>query len=197
MNDLEKFVHNAEDHLPHLLKIALIHYRFETIHPFLDGNGRVGGLMITLYLVEKGILNKPVICLSDFFERNKMLYYDHLTRIRETSDLTEWLKFFLVGVIETAKNSCQAFDAVLKLQKEVDDKLQSLGSRASVAQKLMHELYQRPVINGNRATKLLDRSAASVYKLISSLEEMNILREVTGGKRKRLYVFKDYVDLFR
>ena len=123
MSDLENFAHNVESFFPDLLKIALIHYQFETIHPFLDGNGRVGRLMITLYLVEKGILKKPILYLSDFFERNRMLYYDNLTRVREKNDLSQWLKFFLVGVIETAKNGINTFDSILKLQKEVEIKL--------------------------------------------------------------------------
>ncbi|MFT5168023.1 MAG: Fic family protein [Saprospiraceae bacterium] len=130
MSDLEKFVHNEASYFSELLKIALIHYQFETIHPFLDDNGRVGRLMITLFLVEKGIIKKPVLYLSDFFERNRTLYYDNLMRAREKNDITQWFKFFLVGVIETAKKSIETFDSILKLQKELDSKLQFLGSRA-------------------------------------------------------------------
>ena len=103
MGDLENFAHNSESFFPDLLKVALIHYQFETIHPFLDGNGRVGRLMITLYLVEKGILKKPILYLSDFFEKNRILYYDNLTGVREKDDLTQWFKFFLVGVLKLPK----------------------------------------------------------------------------------------------
>ena len=110
MGDLENFAHNSESFFSDLLKVALIHYQFETIHPFLDGNGRVGRLMITLYLMEKRILKKPILYLSDFFEKNRTLYYDNLTRVREKDDLTQWFNFFLVGVIETAKSSISAFD---------------------------------------------------------------------------------------
>jgi Fic family protein len=113
MGDLEKFAHDNEHYFPELLKIALIHYQFETIHPFLDGNGRVGRLMITLYLVEKGLLKKPILYLSDFFEKNRTLYYDNLMKVREKQDINQWFKFFLVGVIETAKNSISTFDKIL------------------------------------------------------------------------------------
>ncbi len=136
MADLEKFVHDDKHYFPELLKIALVHYQFETIHPFLDGNGRVGRLMITLYLVSKGILKKPILYLSDFFERNRTHYYDNLMRVREKDDLQQWLKFFLVGVIETAKSGIATFDNILKLQKKVDSKLRTLGSRAPRAEKV-------------------------------------------------------------
>lgn len=154
MGDLENFAHNEENYFPEILKIALIHYQFETIHPFLDGNGRVGRLMITLYLVDKGILKKPILYLSDFFEKNRLLYYDNLMNVRHKSDINQWFKFFLVGVIETAKNSITTFDAILKLQKEVDVKLQTLGSRSGNAQVLMTHLYQKPMIDPTKAKEL-------------------------------------------
>ena len=196
MGDLEKFAHNTESFFPDLLKIALIHYQFETIHPFLDGNGRVGRLMITLYLVEKGILKKPILYLSDFFERNRTLYYDNLTRVREKDDLTQWFKFFLVGIIETAKNSISTFDGILKLQKEVDAKIQQLGSRSNNAQLLMNHLFQRPIIDAQKARELTGLSSPSVYKLIDDLEKLGILKEITGAKRGKIYLFKEYTRLF-
>lgn len=147
MSDIEKFAHSEEFYFPDLLKIALIHYQFETIHPFLDGNGRVGRLMITLYLVEKGILKKPILYLSDFFEKNRTLYYDNLTRVREKDDIVQWFNFFLVGVIETAKNSIETFDGILKLQKEAEAKIQELGSRSSNAGLIINHLFQRPIID--------------------------------------------------
>lgn len=196
MGDLEKFAHNTESFFPDLLKIALIHYQFETIHPFLDGNGRVGRLMITLYLVEKGILKKPILYLSDFFERNRTLYYDNLTRVREKDDLTQWFKFFLVGVIETAKNSISTFDGILKLKKEVDAKIQQLGSRSNNAQLLMNHLFQRPIIDAQKAKQLTGLSSPSIYKLIDDLEKLEILKEITGAKRGKIYLFKEYTKLF-
>lgn len=197
MGDLENFAHNTESFFPDLLKIALIHYQFETIHPFLDGNGRVGRLMITLYLVEKGILKKPILYLSDFFERNRMLYYDNLTRVREKNDLSQWFKFFLVGVIETAKNGINTFDNILKLQKEVEVKLQTLGSRSYNAQLILNYLFQRPVVDAQKVKELTGLSSPSVYKLIEELEKLEILTEITGAKRGKIYMFKEYTKLFK
>jgi Fic family protein len=197
MGDLENFAHNTESFFPDLLKIALIHYQFETIHPFLDGNGRVGRLMITLYLVEKGILKKPILYLSDFFERNRMLYYDNLTRVREKNDLSQWFKFFLVGVIETAKNGINTFDSILKLQKEVEVKLQTLGSRSYNAQLILNYLFQRPIVDAQKVKELTGLSSPSVYKLIEELENLEILTEITGAKRGKIYIFKEYTKLFK
>ncbi len=196
MSDIEQFVHDDSRHFPELLKIALVHYQFETIHPFLDGNGRVGRLMITLYLVSKGILKQPVLYLSDFFERNRSLYYDNLMRVREKNDLLQWFKFFLVGVIETAKSATATFDNILKLQKQTEAKLQALGSRTPKAQKIMRYLYQRPMINAAKVGEIAEVSPASAYKLIADLERFGILKEITGSKRSKIYVFDEYLQLF-
>lgn len=195
--DIEKFVHNDKQYFPELLKAALVHYQFETIHPFLDGNGRVGRLLITLYLVSRGILKQPVLYLSDFFERNRQLYYDNLMRVREKNDLLQWFKFFLVGVIETARSSTTTFDNILKLQKQVETQLQTLGSRTANAQKVLNYLYQRPVVNAARVGEVADVSPASAYKLIADLERFGILKEVTGGKRGKMYMFDAYLKLFK
>jgi len=196
MSDLEKFAHNDEFCFPDLLKIALIHYQFETIHPFLDGNGRVGRLLITLYLVEKGILKRPILYLSDFFESNRTLYYDNLTRVREKNDINQWFKFFLVGIIETTKNGIDTFDKILKLKSEIENGVQSLGSRSVPALKIMDYLYQKPLIVASKVIELTELSAPTAYKLIAELEELGILKEVTGGKRKKIYVFDTYLKLF-
>ncbi len=197
MGDLENFAHNKSYYFPDLLKIALIHYQFETIHPFLDGNGRVGRLMITLYLVEKDILKKPVLYLSDFFEKNKTLYYDNLTRVRDKNDLIQWFKFFLVGIIETAKNSIMTFDSILKLQKKVDSKLQDLKRRSVNAQTIVNYLLQRPIIDAQKAKDLTGLSLPTVYKLIDEMESLNIIEEITGAKRGKLYLFREYIQLFK
>ena len=197
MSDIEKFIHNRELHIPELLKIGLIHYQFETIHPFLDGNGRVGRLLIPLYLVNKGILQKPILYLSDFFEKNRKLYYDNLTIVREKNNLEQWYKFFLVGVIETAKNGVITFDNILQLQRQIDIDIQSLGSRAIKAGKVIDYLYKRPIITADKVSKVASISMPSSYKLISDLEKLNVLKENTGGQRSRVYVFDNYIKLFR
>lgn len=197
MSDLDHFAHNNTQYFPDLLKIAMIHYQFETIHPFLDGNGRVGRLMITLYLVSKGILKQPVLYLSDFFERNRTHYYDNLTRVRGKNDLLQWFKFFLVGIIETAKSGIATFDNILKLQQKVDGQIQALGSRSANAQKITHHLYQRPVINAAKVGELAKLSPASAYKLVADLERFGILKEILGGKRGKMYTFDAYLQLFK
>jgi Fic family protein len=197
MSDIEKFVHNSSDYFPELLKVALVHYQFETIHPFLDGNGRVGRLLIPLYLVDKGILKQPVLYLSDFFERNRTNYYDNLMRTREKNDLLQWFKFFLVGIIETASNSVATFDNILKLQKQVESQIQVLGSRTANAQKVINYLYQRPIIDAAKVGEVVNVSPASAYKLIVDLVQLEILEEITGGKRGKQYMFMAYLNLFK
>ncbi len=197
MSDIEKFANDELNKLPDLLKIALIHYQFETIHPFLDGNGRVGRLLITLYLVSRSILKQPILYLSDFFEKHRTLYYDNLMRVRTHNDLGQWFKFFLTGVIETAENGLKTFNAILQLQKSVDKKLESLGTRTADAQKIVQYLYKKPIIDAVKTSELTGKSSASVYKLIAVLEELEILKEITGQKRGKLYSFESYVKLFK
>jgi Fic family protein len=197
MGDIEKFMHNESVFLPELLKIAIVHYQFETIHPFLDGNGRVGRLLIPLYLVSKNILKRPILYLSDFFERNRKLYYDNLTIVREDNNIEQWFKFFLVGIIETCKNGIATFDGIMQLQKKVDIDIQSLGNRISSAKAVTDYLYQRPVINADMVSKVTGITMPSAYRLISSLEKLGILNEITGGQRGRVYVFEEYLNLFR
>jgi Fic family protein len=195
--DLEQFVHDAEHPFPELLKAALVHYQFETVHPFLDGNGRVGRLLITLYLVSRGLLKQPILYLSDFFERNRQLYYDNLMRVREKNDLEGWFRFFLVGVNETARRGVVTFDRIMKLQKDVDERLQALGSRAANAQKVLQQLYRNPIADAARIGKAAAVSPASAYKLIADLERLGLLKEITGGLRGKRYAFEPYLKLFR
>ena len=197
MSDIEKFANDELNPLPDLLKSAIIHYQFETIHPFLDGNGRVGRLLITLFLVNKGILKRPILYLSDFFERNRMLYYDNLMRVRTHNDMNQWLKFFLTGVVETAKKGVETFDGIMQLQKTLDIKLKQLGSRSGDAYKVVEYLYNRPIIDAQKVATIIEKTPRPAYKLIESLEEMKILKEITGAERGRLYLFEDYMNLFK
>lgn len=197
MSDLEKFANDELNPLPDLIKIAIIHYQFETVHPFLDGNGRVGRLLITLYLVGKGILKQPILYLSDFFENNRTLYYDNLMRARTHDDINQWLKFFLTGVIETAKKGVTTFDGILQLQKNLDIKLKGLGNRSHDAKKIIDYLYTQPIIDVSKVEEIIEKSNVTAYKLISDLERLKILKEISGAQRNRLYIFEDYVDLFK
>lgn len=196
MSDIEKFANDELNPLPDLLKIAIIHYQFETIHPFLDGNGRVGRLLITLYLVDKGILKQPILYLSDFFERNRTLYYDNLMRVRTHNDINQWLKFFLTGIIEISKNGVATFDGILQLQKNLEIKLQTFRSRTKEAKKIVEYLYSQPIIAASRMEEITGKSKATNYKLLADFERLEILKEISGGQRNKLYVFKDYLDLF-
>lgn len=197
MSDIEEFLHNKEIYIPELLKIGLVHYQFETIHPFLDGNGRVGRLLIPLYLVSKGILKKPILYLSDFFEKNRKLYYENLMLVRDKSNVSQWFKFFLVGIIETSKSGITTFDNILQLQKKVEASIQKLGSRAANAKKIVDYLYNHPMINAEKVSEVAGISMPSAYKLIVDLEKLEILKEVTGSQRGRVYLFEDYLKLFR
>jgi Fic family protein len=197
MSDLEQFANNELNHLPDLLKITIIHYQFETIHRFLDGNGRVGRLLITLYLVNKGILKQPMLYLSDFFERNRLLYYDNLMRLRSNYDLNQWLKFFLTGVIETAKKGVTTFDGIMQLQKTLELKIKGLGNRSVDAKKVIDYLYTQPVIGVSRVGGIIQKSNVTAYKLLNTLEEIKVLKEVSGAQRNKLYVFNEYINLFK
>jgi len=197
MSDIENFANDEINPLPDLLKIALIHYQFETIHPFLDGNGRVGRLLITLYLVNKKILKRPILYLSDFFERNRTLYYDNLMRARTHNDINQWMKFFLTGIIETAKNGVATFDSIMQLQRIIDDKLKNTGSRSGDAYKIVEYLYNQPIIGAQRVSEILGKSLRPAYNMLSVLEGLGIIKEITGGQRGRLYMFSDYVNIFK
>lgn len=196
MEDIEKFVHNDSIYFPELLKIALIHYQFETIHPFLYGNGRTGRLLITLYLVSKGILKRPILYLSDYLEKHRNSYYSNLMKVRFESDIESWFKYFLEGVIETAENGVKTFEKILLLQKEYEECIKQLGSRSANALKIITELYKKPITDATQVSTITGISLASSYKLIEELERLNILKEITGGKRGRIYILKKYVDIF-
>jgi Fic family protein len=196
ISDIEKFANDLENPMPDLLKIALIHYQFETIHPFLDGNGRVGRLLITLYLVNKGILKRPILYLSDFFEKHRTLYYDNLMRARTHNDINQWFKFFLTGIIETSKKGVDTFNSIMHLSKSTEEKITKLGARSSDAHKIVDYLYSKPIIDAQKVGEIIEKNPQSAYQLINKLENLKILREITGSQRNRLYIFDDYLEIF-
>lgn len=199
MSDFEKFIHNEEIYVPHLIKVAILHYQFETIHPFLDGNGRLGRLLIILYLTEFKLLSKPALYLSDFFERNKTDYYDYLTQVRTHNRLLEWIQFFLIGVKETAERSIQTFNDIIELKEGlVEHVLPRFHTRKlENATKLLKELYRQPVVSIKDVTQLLGVSPSTASALIKDFKGYGVLEEVTEAKRNKLFVFKAYFMLFQ
>lgn len=197
MGDLENFLHSDNTHLPHVLKAALAHYQFETVHPFLDGNGRIGRLMITLYFVHAGVLKEPVLYLSDFFEKNRTAYYDNLTRVRTHNDIMQWFKFFLVGVIDTADKATNGLRVILRLKQEcLEERIPRIGHRTTAAPRLLEYLFQQPVVNAEMVSAAIGQTPPSAYKLIAAFEQVGILREVTGNKWGRIYRFEEYFRVF-
>ena len=198
LSDLELFLHNTEIQIPHLIKIALAHYQFETIHPFLDGNGRIGRLLITLYLVSQGILDAPLLYLSDFFEKNKTLYYDNLTFVRTKNDLGQWIKFFLVGVIQTAEKGVDTLDKIVSLKKSIEEEsILLMGRRTKQGMVLFHQLFSQPVLTSKEVESMTGLSRKAANDLIKVFIEKNILKETTGYQRNRVFIFDEYMKLFR
>ena len=197
MADLEKFLNETDFYTPHLIKIAIAHYQFETIHPFLDGNGRLGRLMITLYLVSNDILKKPALYLSDFFEKHRDYYYDNLMRVRLMNDLEQWIIFFLVGVIETSKSSIQAFKDILQIKTDIEkNKIPKMGSKAEKGIQILNILFQNPIITSKKLVDELNIASSTANRFLSEFEKLGIIEEYTGFRRNRKYIFKDYFELF-
>ncbi len=196
MSDLEQFWHNEMLTVPQLIRIAISHYQFETIHPFLDGNGRIGRLLIPLYLVSCGVLSKPSLYLSDFFERNRASYYDALMRVRVSNDLIHWVRFFLKGIAETASRGRDVFQQVLQLRNEVEQVVLSLGKRGPLAHNALKRLYRNPMVSAAELGSELNISVPTVNVLLKDLIRLGILSEITGQQRGRIYVFKRYLSLF-
>ncbi len=197
MSDLEKFLNDTEFHVPHLIKIAIAHYQFETIHPFLDGNGRLGRLLITLYLVSNDILKKPALYLSDFFEKHRSYYYDNLMQVRLKNNLEQWIKFFLVGVIETSKSSIQVFKDIITLKADIENnRLPKLGSKTEKGIKLLKILFENPIITAGKIVDEMGISHSTANRLLGDFEKLEIIKEYTGFKRNRKFIFKEYFEIF-
>ncbi len=196
LSDFEKFLNNNELNVPNLIKIAIAHYQFETIHPFLDGNGRMGRLLITLFLVSKGILDKPLLYLSAFFEKNRSLYYDKLTLTREKNDLNQWIKFFLVGIVETAEEGTTTLQKIMQIKANAENKILSFGRRAASAHELLEILFSKPIVTVKAVQNITKLSPKAAGELVNLFVDNGILKEVSNQQRNRSYAFTEYLDLF-
>jgi Fic family protein len=194
MGDLEKYFY-AEDKIPDLVRIALIHAQFETIHPFLDGNGRIGRLLITFYLIWKKILVKPTLYLSFYLKKNRNEYYDLLTKIRTEGDWERWIKFFLKGVYTTCDEATNTAQEIIQLKERLLNKIYENKITSIYAVRLLDLLFKIPLVNVKNAKDTLEISLVSINQLFRKFEQLGILKEITGKKRYRRYIFKDYVDL--
>ena len=197
LTDLELFWHNKKINMPNLIKIAISHYQFETIHPFNDGNGRIGRMLITLHLIELGILQKPTLYLSDYFERNKGAYYDALTFVRDHNDMDQWIIFFLSAVIETAKKSKNTFRKIISLRGVYEQRIIKNGRKIKLMNDLLLRLFSNPAIRVSDVSNLLGKSISTSNNLIKEMERIGILKEITGFSRNRIFILHEYLDIFR
>lgn len=198
LSDMEKMWHNKDLRTPDLIKIALSHYQFETIHPFLDGNGRIGRLAIVLHLVSLGILQKPTLYISDFFEKHRTQYYDALSRVRETNDIEHWLRFFLTGILETAKNARETLENIIDLRKKYETSIEKgMGiKRQKLGKELLRHLYSQPVVTIRDIEALLSVTFPTASAIAIDFEKLGLFTEKTGLKKDRIFYLTEYLNLF-
>ncbi|WZL89794.1 Fic family protein [Salinimicrobium sp. 3283s] len=199
MGDLEQFLHNTDIAVPELIRIAIAHYQFETIHPFLDGNGRIGRLLITLYLVGEKILDRPLLYLSSYFEKNKGLYYDNLMRVRTHSDMRQWLRYFLVGVRDTATQAVDTLGKLIAYKQESELKIaETFGRRSASGHTLFQYLLKNSVITKiEQVQELCNLSYKAANHLVKKFEEEGLLKETTNQSRGRIFILQDYINIIR
>lgn len=195
LDSFEKFMHE-NDRMSPLIKAALIHSQFEMIHPFLDGNGRVGRLLIAFYLAANDLLHKPTLYLSKFIKRNQQAYYECLFNIHAKGDYETWIKFFLTGVIETAREAVEIARSVSALREEDLKKINAMGRTSENALTIYEGLFDKPTISIEEATKKLGASPATSSRLLERLCEENILSNLDNRKRKKVFIYRRYIDLF-
>ena len=196
LSDLERFLH-AEDDLPVLIKIGLAHAQFETIHPFLDGNGRVGRLLIAFLLTERGVLQKPVLYLSHYFKRFRQAYYEHLQAVRDEGDWERWLAFFLRGVAEVSAEATETARRILSLREAHRSAItENLGRAAGNGHKVLESLFDRPIVTVGDIESLIGTTYTAANNLVARLADLGILQEMTGYVRNRRFRYEPYVRLF-
>ena len=196
LSDLEKFL-NSPSQMPILLKVGLAHAQFETIHPFLDGNGRVGRLLITFLLCEQSVLAKPVLYLSHYFKRNRTLYYEHLQAIRDHGAWESWLAFFLKGIVEISEEAAKTARQILLLREDHRTAITNhLGRAAGNGHRSLEHLYRQPLVSGKDIQGLTGTTYTAANQLVSKLISIGILKEFTGQARNRRFIYQSYIDLF-
>ncbi|MFO7991069.1 MAG: Fic family protein [Thermoplasmata archaeon] len=195
LKELEYFI-NSDNSLPPLIKVGLVHAQFETIHPFLDGNGRIGRLLITFILTMNDYLTKPLLYLSHYLKQNRLEYYDRLQSIRDKGDWEGWLKFFLKGVYNISTDSTKISLKILGLKKKHYDMIMDrLGKQSGNGVLLLNSLFKQPLVNVNNVCDIMDISYPNANKLVSKFENLGILKEITGQARNRVFEYMDYLDL--
>ena len=196
LSDLERFLHEKDD-LPVLVKVGLAHAQFETIHPFLDGNGRVGRLLITFLLCERGVLHKPVLYLSHYFKRYRQQYYDRLQAVRDAGDWERWLGFFLRGVIDVSAQAAETARRIQALRERRREQItQAFGRAAGNGLKVLEQLFRTPIINVKKVQTITKTEFPAANQLVQRLVHLGVLKEITGQARNRQFLFEEYVRLF-
>jgi Fic family protein len=195
MSALELFLHDQRADLPMLIKAGLAHVQFETIHPFLDGNGRLGRLLITFLLCAGGVLREPILYLSLYFKQHRSLYYDLLDRVRTKGDWETWLDFFLTGVRDTAEQAAAAARRILTVFEEHRRKIEALGRPAASVLRVFEHMQRNPIVSIPAAAESIGMSAPTVAKSLEHMRRLGMLREITGRQRHRLFVYDAYLAI--
>lgn len=195
LGPFEKFLHDETIKMPVLIKVALAHVQFETIHPFLDGNGRVGRLLITFILCAESVLKEPLLYLSLYLKTNRDLYYDLLQSVRETGDWERWIEFFLNGVIDTSNKATETAKSILQLFEQDREKIENVGTTAA-SLLTIHSYFQRhPITNTTKIKSECSFSLPTILRALSKLEDLDIIKEVTGKDRNKIFVYRNYLDI--